>query len=81
MDGYLEKMRKHSELLSKEDEDHWLDVKEEVEEQDEEATVSSEISMEEEVEKVVEPETTYLQKPLEMRKEHEHSQPSQTPLN
>ncbi|KAL4329130.1 hypothetical protein AHAS_Ahas13G0269300 [Arachis hypogaea] len=82
MDEHLEKIRKHSELLSKEDEDQLLDVKEEMEEQEEEVSVSSEFSIKkEEVVEVIEPEVAYLQKPLEMTREHENSQSSQTSLN
>ncbi|KAL4391474.1 hypothetical protein AHAS_Ahas03G0248700 [Arachis hypogaea] len=58
------------ELLSKKNEDQLMDVKEKVEEQDEEATASSELSMKNEV---VENETA-----LEVTKEHENSQLSQT---
>jgi len=53
-----------------------LSVKEEVEEQEEEAPVSSKFLVKNEVVEIVEPEITYLQKPLEITKEHEHSQPS-----
>ncbi|KAL4365884.1 hypothetical protein AHAS_Ahas07G0150700 [Arachis hypogaea] len=76
VDEHLEKIRKHSELLSKEDEDQLVDVKEEVEEQEEEASVSSKLSMKNEVVEEVEPETA-----LKMTREHENSQPSQTFLN
>ncbi|KAL4306457.1 hypothetical protein AHAS_Ahas16G0180200 [Arachis hypogaea] len=81
MDGHLEQMRRNLELLSKEDEDQLVDVKEEVEEQEEEALVSRKISMKNEVVEVFEPENAYLQKPLEMTTEHENSQPPQTFLN
>ncbi|QHN92895.1 uncharacterized protein DS421_17g587940 [Arachis hypogaea] len=81
MDGYLEQARRNKELISKEDEDQLVDVKEEVEEQDKEVAVSSENSMEEEVVELFEPETAYPQNPLEMTKEHENSQPPQTSLN
>ncbi|KAL4329409.1 hypothetical protein AHAS_Ahas13G0297200 [Arachis hypogaea] len=81
MDGHLEQMRRNLELLSKEDEDQLVDVKEEVEEQEEEASVSSKISIKNEVVEVFEPENAYLQKPLEMTREHENSQPPQTSLN
>ncbi|QHO49549.1 uncharacterized protein DS421_1g14950 [Arachis hypogaea] len=82
MDGYLEQIKRNKELLSKEDENHWVDVKEEVEEQEEEATVSSEFSVKkEEVVEIFEPKPAYIQKPLEMTKEYENSQPPQIPLN
>ncbi|KAL4350491.1 hypothetical protein AHAS_Ahas10G0147300 [Arachis hypogaea] len=81
MDGYLEQARRNKELLSKEDEDQLVDEKEEVEKQEEEATVSSEFSMEKEVVEAFEPEAAYPQKPLEMTKELENSQPPQTLLN
>ncbi|KAL4337295.1 hypothetical protein AHAS_Ahas12G0095900 [Arachis hypogaea] len=81
MDGYLEQAKRNKEVLSKGDEDQLVDVKEEVKELDKEATVSSEISIKEEVVEVFEPKNTYLQKPLEITKEHENSQPSQTSLN
>ncbi|KAL4300465.1 hypothetical protein AHAS_Ahas17G0203600 [Arachis hypogaea] len=71
-DEKLEDTEKRLELLSKENEDQLMDVKDKVEEQDEEATASSELSMKNEV---VENETA-----LEVTKEHEHSQPSQTSL-
>ncbi|KAL4374023.1 hypothetical protein AHAS_Ahas05G0140300 [Arachis hypogaea] len=58
-----------------------MDVKEEVEEQEEEAPVSSKILMKNEVDEAFELKTAYPQKPLEMTKEHEDSQPSQTSLN
>ncbi|KAL4270902.1 hypothetical protein AHAS_AhasUnG0043600 [Arachis hypogaea] len=74
------KTKKHSEPLSKKNEDHLVDVKEKVEEQDEEASVSSKISMEKEVVEAIKPEAAYPQKPLEI-KEHEDSQPPQTSLN
>ncbi|KAL4276169.1 hypothetical protein AHAS_Ahas20G0180300 [Arachis hypogaea] len=70
MDEQLENIGKCSEPLSKENKDRLMDVKDKVEEQDEEATESSELSMKNEV---VENKTT-----LEVTKEHEHSQPSQT---
>ncbi|KAL4374025.1 hypothetical protein AHAS_Ahas05G0140500 [Arachis hypogaea] len=73
MDEHLENIRKHSEPLSKGDEDHLMDVKKEVEEQEEEALVSSKILMKNEVEEAFEPKTAYPQKPLEMTKEHEDS--------
>ncbi|XP_057734434.1 uncharacterized protein LOC130949833 [Arachis stenosperma] len=59
MDEHLENRGKHSEPLSKKNEDHLVDMKEKVEEQDEEATVSSETLMENEVvkEKVEEQES------------------------
>ncbi|KAL4276336.1 hypothetical protein AHAS_Ahas20G0197000 [Arachis hypogaea] len=76
MDEHLEKIKKHSELLSKEDEDQLVDVKEEAEEQDEEVSVSSKFSMKNEVVEVFEPKNA-----LEMTREHENSQPSQTFLN
>ncbi|KAL4321664.1 hypothetical protein AHAS_Ahas14G0133100 [Arachis hypogaea] len=53
-----------------------LSVKEEVEEQEEEAPVSSKFSVKNEVVEVFEHETA-----LEMTREHENSQPSQTSLN
>jgi len=81
MDGHLEQMRRNLELLSKEDEDQLVDVKEEVGKQDEEATVASEISRKEEVVEAFELETANPQKPLKMTKEHENSQPSHTSLN
>ncbi|KAL4337421.1 hypothetical protein AHAS_Ahas12G0108500 [Arachis hypogaea] len=81
MDGHLEQMRRNLELLSKEDEDQLMDVKEEVEEQEEEASVSSKILMKNKVVEVFEPETSHLQKPLEMTREHENSRPLQTSLN
>ncbi|KAL4394025.1 hypothetical protein AHAS_Ahas02G0110700 [Arachis hypogaea] len=71
-DEQLEDTDKHLKLRSKENEDQLMDVKDKVEEQDEEATVSSGLSMKNEV---VENETA-----LEVTKEHEHSQPSQTSL-
>ena len=49
MDGNLEQIRTNLELLSKENEDQLMDVKEKFEEQDAEATVSSELSMKNEV--------------------------------
>ncbi|KAL4306645.1 hypothetical protein AHAS_Ahas16G0199000 [Arachis hypogaea] len=81
MDGYLEQMRRNVELLSKEDEDQLVDVKEEVEEQEEKAYVSSKISMKTEVVEAFEPETAHLHEPLEMTREHENSQPPQTFMN
>ncbi|KAL4344645.1 hypothetical protein AHAS_Ahas11G0199100 [Arachis hypogaea] len=69
-DKQLEDTDKRLELLSKENEDQLMDVKDKVEEQDKEATASSELSMKNEV---VEPETA-----LEMTREHEDSQLSQT---
>ncbi|KAL4329363.1 hypothetical protein AHAS_Ahas13G0292600 [Arachis hypogaea] len=81
MDGHLEQMRRTLELLSKEDEDQLVDVKEEVEEQEEEAPVSSKNLMKNEVVEVFEPETAHLQKPLEMTREHENSQLPQISLN
>ncbi|KAL4293984.1 hypothetical protein AHAS_Ahas18G0182900 [Arachis hypogaea] len=72
-DKQLEDTDKRLELLSKENEDQLMDVKDKVEEQDKEATASSELSMKNEV---VEPETT-----LEMTREHEDSQLSQTSLD
>ncbi|KAL4306400.1 hypothetical protein AHAS_Ahas16G0174500 [Arachis hypogaea] len=72
MDKQLEDTDKHLELLSKENEDQLMDVKDKVKEQDEEATASSELSMKNEV---VENETA-----LEMTREHEDSQLSQTSL-
>lgn len=77
MDDHLEKIKKHSELLSKEDEDQSVGVKEEVEEQEEEAPVSSETSMENEVVEVYEPRISYPQRLLEVTKEDENSQPIQ----
>ncbi|KAL4391261.1 hypothetical protein AHAS_Ahas03G0227400 [Arachis hypogaea] len=74
-----EQTRKNLEPSNREDEDQF--VGEEVEKQDEEAFVSSEISMKNEVVEVFEPELAYSQKPLEMIKEHESSQPPQTSLN
>ncbi|KAL4293606.1 hypothetical protein AHAS_Ahas18G0144900 [Arachis hypogaea] len=71
-DEQLEDTEKRLELLSKENEDQLMDAKDKVEEQDEEATASSELSMKNEV---VENDTA-----LEVTKEHEHSQPSQTSL-
>ncbi|KAL4381502.1 hypothetical protein AHAS_Ahas04G0139900 [Arachis hypogaea] len=76
MDGHLEQMRRNLELLSKKNEDQLVNVKEEVEKQEEEAPVSSKLSMKNEVVEVFEPETA-----LEMTREHENSQPSQTSLN
>ncbi|KAL4344848.1 hypothetical protein AHAS_Ahas11G0219400 [Arachis hypogaea] len=70
MDEQLEDTEKRLEILSKENKDQLMDVKDKVEEKDEEATASSELSMKNEV---VENETA-----LEVTKEHEHSQPSQT---
>ncbi|QHO46653.1 uncharacterized protein DS421_6g189430 [Arachis hypogaea] len=70
IDGHLEQIRKHFGLPSSEDEDQF--VGEEVEKQEKEVHVSSEISMKNEVaENEIE---------LEVIKEHEHSQPSQTSL-
>jgi len=60
--------------------DQMLSAKKKVERQEEKATVSSEISMKNEVEEAFEPELAYPQKPLEMTKEHEISQPPQTSL-
>ncbi|KAL4329364.1 hypothetical protein AHAS_Ahas13G0292700 [Arachis hypogaea] len=74
MDEHLEQMRRNLELLSKEDEDQLVDVKEEVEKQDEEVPVSSKLSMKSEVVEVFEPETAYPQKPLEMIKNMKNSQ-------
>ncbi|KAL4306590.1 hypothetical protein AHAS_Ahas16G0193500 [Arachis hypogaea] len=74
-------MRRNLELLSKEDEDQLVDLKEKVKEQEEEAYVLSKISMKNEVVEVFEPENAYLHKPLEMQREHENSQPPQTSLN
>ncbi|KAL4344512.1 hypothetical protein AHAS_Ahas11G0185800 [Arachis hypogaea] len=73
MNEDLEKIRKHLEPLSKKNEGQLMDMKEKVEEQDKEATASSELSMKNEV---VEPETA-----LEMTREHEDSQLSQTSLD
>ncbi|KAL4373328.1 hypothetical protein AHAS_Ahas05G0070800 [Arachis hypogaea] len=74
-----EQTRRNLEPSNREDEDQF--VGEEVEKQDEKAFVSSEISMKNEVVEVFEPELAYSQKPLEMIKEHESSQPPQTSLN
>ncbi|KAL4306477.1 hypothetical protein AHAS_Ahas16G0182200 [Arachis hypogaea] len=71
-DKQLEDTDKCLELLSKENEDQLMDMKDKVEEQDEEATASSELSMKNEV---VENETA-----LEVTREHEDSQLSQTSL-
>ena len=46
MDEHLEKIRKHSELLSKKDEDQSVGAKKEVEEQGKEAPIPNETSME-----------------------------------
>ncbi|QHO42346.1 uncharacterized protein DS421_5g153360 [Arachis hypogaea] len=70
MDGHLEKIRKHLGLPNIEDENQF--VKEELEEQEKEGLMPSEIPMKNEV---VENEIE-----LEVIKEHEHSQPSQTSL-
>ncbi|KAL4374163.1 hypothetical protein AHAS_Ahas05G0154300 [Arachis hypogaea] len=72
IDEQLENTEKCLELLSKKNEDQLMDVKEKVEEKDKEATASSELSMKNEV---VENETA-----LEVTKEHENSQLSQTSL-
>ena len=79
MNGPLEQTRGNLEPSNSEDEDQF--VGEEVEKQDEEASVSSENSMENEEKEAIEPEAAYPQKPLEMTKEHENSQPPLTPLN
>ncbi|KAL4329611.1 hypothetical protein AHAS_Ahas13G0317400 [Arachis hypogaea] len=71
INGSLEQTRGNLEPSTSEDEDKC--VGEEVEKQDKEATASSELSMKNEV---VEPETT-----LEMTREHEDSQLSQTSLD
>ncbi|XP_057758680.1 uncharacterized protein LOC130979289 [Arachis stenosperma] len=70
IDGHLEQIRKHFGLPSSEDEDQF--VGEEVEKEEQKVHVSSEISMKNEV---IENEIE-----LEVIKEHEHSQPSQTSL-
>ncbi|KAL4337434.1 hypothetical protein AHAS_Ahas12G0109800 [Arachis hypogaea] len=74
MDEHLEKIKKHSGLPSIEDENQ--SVSEEVEE---EAPASSEISMKNEVVEVYEPRILYPQRPLEMTREHENSQPHKLP--
>ncbi|KAL4329399.1 hypothetical protein AHAS_Ahas13G0296200 [Arachis hypogaea] len=73
MNEEVEKIRRSLEPLSKKNEGQLMDMKEKVEEQDKEATTSSELSMKNEV---VEPETA-----LEMTREHENSQLSQTSLD
>ncbi|KAL4344459.1 hypothetical protein AHAS_Ahas11G0180500 [Arachis hypogaea] len=78
MDGYLEEIRRNLELSNSEDEDQI--VGEEVEKQNEETSVSSESSMEKEVVEVFEPVASYSQKPIDMTREHENSQLSQTSL-
>ncbi|KAL4315478.1 hypothetical protein AHAS_Ahas15G0189100 [Arachis hypogaea] len=70
MNEEVEKIRRSLEPLSKKNEGQLMDMKEKVEKQDKEATASSELSMKNEV---VEPETS-----LEMTREHEDSQLSQT---
>ncbi|KAL4315759.1 hypothetical protein AHAS_Ahas15G0217200 [Arachis hypogaea] len=77
LDGHLEQARKNKKLLSKEDEDRLVDVKEEVEEQDEEAPLPNKTSMEEEVMEVYEPKDSYPQRLLEVIKEYENSQLTQ----
>ncbi|KAL4276045.1 hypothetical protein AHAS_Ahas20G0167900 [Arachis hypogaea] len=73
MDGHLEQMRRNLELLSKEDEEQLVDVKEKMEEQEEVVSMTSEFSVKkEEVVKVIKPEVVYLQKPLEMTREHKN---------
>ncbi|KAL4287601.1 hypothetical protein AHAS_Ahas19G0202500 [Arachis hypogaea] len=64
IEGHLKKIRKHLGLLSKEDEDQFLGVKDEVEEQEKEATVSSETSMKKDVVEVYEPRIPYPQRLL-----------------
>ncbi|KAL4315990.1 hypothetical protein AHAS_Ahas15G0240300 [Arachis hypogaea] len=76
MDGHLEQIRRNLELSNSEDEDQI--VGEKVEKQNEETSVSSESSMEKEVVEVFEPVASSSQKPLEMTREHENSQLSQT---
>ncbi|KAL4315871.1 hypothetical protein AHAS_Ahas15G0228400 [Arachis hypogaea] len=76
MDGNLEQLRTHLGLPSIENEEQSVSK-----EKEEEVPESSETSIEKEVVEVYEPRISYPQRPLEITREHENSQPRQTSLN
>ncbi|QHO58191.1 uncharacterized protein DS421_3g88610 [Arachis hypogaea] len=70
-------MRKHLGFLSKQDEDHMVGAKEELEDQEKEAPISTETSMKKEVVEAYEPKNPYPQRILEVTKEHANSLPKE----